>query len=203
MLFQGEEHLANNDFKHGLTSTWGADLTWLGFQVTPDRLDHFRHMAGLDRSQQEIERSRLDPQEQALFDRFLGMPADQRTQAEDLANQAGQFALTRDLIALRRTSGALSATGGMHRVQTHNADRVLAWKRDGGGSKDEFVVVTNFSKTERLGYPVKLPEGQWREVFNSNARRYGGSGSGNGGGVVDARSGVYLPAGSTVVLNRV
>ncbi len=202
MLFQGEEHLANNDFKHGLTSTWGADLTWLGFRVTPDRLDHFRQMAGLERSQQEVERSRLDPKEQALFDRYMGMPADQRTQAEDLANQAGQFAMNRDLIALRRTSGALSATGGIRAVQTHNADRVLAWKRDGGGSKDEFVVVTNFANTDRPGYHVKLPQGQWREVFNSNARRYGGSGSGNGGGLVDAGSGVYLPAGSTVVLKR-
>lgn len=29
MLWQGEEYLANNDFKHGLTSTWGTDTTWL------------------------------------------------------------------------------------------------------------------------------------------------------------------------------
>ena len=29
MLWQGEEFLANNDFKHGLTSTWGADTKWL------------------------------------------------------------------------------------------------------------------------------------------------------------------------------
>jgi 1,4-alpha-glucan branching enzyme len=29
MLWQGEEFLANNDFKHGLTSTWGADTSWL------------------------------------------------------------------------------------------------------------------------------------------------------------------------------
>lgn len=29
MLWQGEEYLGNNDFKHGLTSTWGTDTTWL------------------------------------------------------------------------------------------------------------------------------------------------------------------------------
>lgn len=29
MLWQGEEFLANNDFKHGLTSTWGQDTAWL------------------------------------------------------------------------------------------------------------------------------------------------------------------------------
>ncbi len=202
MLFQGEECLANNDFKHGLTSTWGADMGWMNFKVTPDRLDHFQHMLGMDRSQQEIERSRLDPTEQALFDRFLGMSTEERRQAGDLANQAGQFVMNRDLIALRRSSGALSATGGIHRVQTHNADRVVAWRRDGGGSNEEFVVVSNFASQDRPGYPVKLPPGQWREVFNTNARLYGGTGAGNGGGLVDSASGVYLPAGSTVILQR-
>lgn len=29
MLWQGEEFLANNDFKHGLTTTWGQDTDWL------------------------------------------------------------------------------------------------------------------------------------------------------------------------------
>lgn len=29
MLWQGEEFLANNDFKHGLTSTWGQNTDWL------------------------------------------------------------------------------------------------------------------------------------------------------------------------------
>lgn len=29
MLWQGEEFLANNDFKHGLTTTWGQNTEWL------------------------------------------------------------------------------------------------------------------------------------------------------------------------------
>lgn len=29
MLWQGEEFLANNDFKHGLTSTWGQETGWI------------------------------------------------------------------------------------------------------------------------------------------------------------------------------
>ena len=203
MLFQGEEFRANNDFKHGLTSTWGADLEWLEFQVTPDRLDQFRWMAGLDRARQEVERSRLGPEEQVLFDRFCGMSPEQRARAEDLANQAGQFAMIQDLLALRRSSGALSATGGIHRLQTHNADRVLAWRRDGGGSGDDFVIVHHFGPADRPGYPVALPPGRWREVFNSNARRYGGSDTGNGGAVLQAGSGLCLPGASTLVLKRV
>ena len=203
MLFQGEEFLANNDFKHGLTSTWGADLRWLDFPVTPERVDHFRSMASLDRSQREVERSRLAPEEQQFFDRYLAMPAGQRREAEHLSDQAGQFQRTRDLVALRRSSPAFSAAGSISRIYTHNLDRVVAFQRDGGGSQDQFVVLSNFADQDRPGYRVPLPPGPWREVLNTNARRFGGSGTGNGGGTVEAGTGVFLPAGSTVVLKRV
>ncbi len=202
MLFQGEEFLANNDFKHGLTSTWGADLGWLDFQVTPDRADHFRTLAGLDRSRQEVERSRLDPREQELFDRYLGMGTDQRDEAHHLADQAGHFQRTRDLIALRRSSSAFSAAGSISRVYTHNLDRVLAFKRDQGGSQDEFVVISNFADQDRSGSQIPLPAGEWREVFNTNSRKYGGTGTGNGGQAVRAGSHLVLPAGSTIVLKK-
>ncbi len=203
MLFQGEEFQANNDFKHGLTSTWGADMRWLDFRVTPDRADEFRRIAGLDRAQQEVERSRLSPAEQQFFDRYLQMSADQRQDAHKLADQAGQFERTRELVALRRSSAAFSAAGGVSRVYTHNLDRVLAYKRDCGGSQDEFVVVSNFANQDRAGYRIPLPPGEWREVLNTNSRRYGGSGLGNGGGTVNAGTGLVLPAGSTVVLKKV
>ncbi|MBQ7528729.1 alpha amylase C-terminal domain-containing protein [bacterium] len=201
MLFQGEEYLANNDFKHGLTSTWGTDMSWMQFPVTPDKLDDFAKFAAMDVSQREIERSRMSPEDQKLFDKYCEMNPEQKAEAEDLANQAGQFAVTRDLIALRRTSPAFSATGNTTRVYTHNDDRVLAWKRDDGG-KDEFVVVSNFANTDRSGYRMELPPGQWKEVFNSNARCYGGTGTGNGGGVLSSNGGIFLPAGSTIVLKK-
>ncbi|GMU55359.1 MAG: hypothetical protein AMXMBFR33_45050 [Candidatus Xenobia bacterium] len=35
MLFQGEEFLDNADYKHGVTATWGNDMSWLGHQVDP------------------------------------------------------------------------------------------------------------------------------------------------------------------------
>jgi len=203
MLFQGEEFQANNDFKHGLTSTWGADLRWMDFPVTPDRADEFQRIAGLDRASQEVERSRMAPAESELCGRYLDMSTSQRQEALELANQAGQFQRTRDLIALRRSSSAFSAAGSVSRVYTHNLDRVLAFKREGGGSQDEFVVVSNFADQERTGYRIPLPPGQWREVLNTNSRCYGGSGSGNGTGTVSAGSGLVLPAGSTVVLKKV
>ena len=46
------------------------------------------------------------------------------------------------------------------------------------------AVVCNFTPVPRTGYRVGLPKpGRWREVLNSDAREYGGSGWGNAGGV--------------------
>ena len=46
MLWQGEEFIANNDFKHGLTSTWGQNTDWLHSEnptpVDEARQGHFR-----------------------------------------------------------------------------------------------------------------------------------------------------------------
>ncbi len=36
MLFQGEEFLDNADYKHGVTSTWGNDLSWLDQKSAPE-----------------------------------------------------------------------------------------------------------------------------------------------------------------------
>jgi 1,4-alpha-glucan branching enzyme len=48
-------------------------------------------------------------------------------------------------------------------------------------------VVCNFTPVPRLNYRVGVPrEGVWREVLNSDARDYGGSGYGNLGAVETA-----------------
>ena len=205
MLFQGEEFLANNDFKHGLTSTWGADMDWLTWPATPDKMDKFASMSKMDRFQCEQERSMLSPEEQKMFDSYMAMNPEQREKAEDMANQVGQFVLDRDLISLRNSSPAFSAKGNISRIQTHNDDKIVAFKRDGGGSDDEFIVVSNFANVDRNGYPVELPPGQWKEVFNTDGRCYGGSGNGNGGATFNggAKTGMNLPSGATIVLKRV
>ena len=46
------------------------------------------------------------------------------------------------------------------------------------------VVVTNFTPVPREDYVLPLPRaGRWREILNSDAAAYGGSGLGNMGGV--------------------
>ncbi len=49
---------------------------------------------------------------------------------------------------------------------------------------DTVLVVCNFTPVPRLGYLVGVPAGgYWRELLNSDAREYGGTGMGNLGGV--------------------
>jgi len=55
---------------------------------------------------------------------------------------------------------------------------------DGGPQGSALACVVNFSGSAHHGYRIGLPRGgQWREVLNSDAEGYGGSGVGNFGGI--------------------
>lgn len=159
MLWQGEEYLANNDFKHGLTSTWGTDTTWLE-----------------------------------------GSEAEKNTEVSKA--RQGHFKVHQDLIALRRSSDAFYPSAPVHRLYTHNDDQVSAFERRGAGG-DAFIVVTQMSDTDKSNYTIGLPEGQWQEVFNTDAKAYGGENFGNGGNTVSGQAALNLPAGGTIVLKKV
>ena len=191
MMWQGEEFLANNDFKHGLTSTWGYDTDWLNFKVTPDRLEVFK----------SGNRSALKPGEEKYFERYRAMSDEQKAQAEICSYRAGTFKSYSDLIALRRSSEAFSATAPIQRVFTNNQDRVIAYSR--GEGNEQFVVATNLAQADKGGYGLNLPPGQWKEVHNTNAQEYGGTGAGNFGLSVSGNQGVMLPAGSTIIFKKV
>ena len=61
---------------------------------------------------------------------------------------------------------------------------VLAYLRLGEPSDRPVVVVANFTPVPRDGYRIGVPRGGfWRELLNSDASVYGGSGVGNRGGV--------------------
>ncbi len=162
MLWQGEEFLANNDFKHGLTSTWGQDTTWLE-----------------------------------------GSEAEKNTDTSKA--RQGHLQVHKDLIGLRKSSDAFYPTAAVNRVMTHNQDQIVAFERVGSAG-DAFVVVTQMSDVNRGDYPVPLPPGRWKEVFNSDAQAYGGRNFGNGGTEFDSHAGtstgLNLPAGGTIVLKK-
>jgi 1,4-alpha-glucan branching enzyme len=61
---------------------------------------------------------------------------------------------------------------------------ILSLKRKGRTEEDSLIIVCNFTPVPRHNYRVGVPRpGFWREILNSDAEEYGGSGHGNLGGI--------------------
>jgi 1,4-alpha-glucan branching enzyme len=115
----------------------------------------------------------------------------------DAPAHQGVRRLVRDLNQVYRRSPALhardcEAEGFQWAVVDDTANSVFAWVRHAPGCPS-VAVVANMTPVVRENYRVPLPGGgQWREIINSDATVYGGSGVGNLG-LVEARDGaVYL-----------
>ncbi len=76
-------------------------------------------------------------------------------------------------------------TEGFAWVDAHDHEQsVISFLRKGRRSEDVILVVCNLTPVPRQDYRLGVPqEGAWREVLNSDAGIYGGSGMGNLGGV--------------------
>lgn len=80
------------------------------------------------------------------------------------------------------------------------------------GEKDELLVVCNFTPVIRSSYHIGVPkDGVWKEIFNSDSEKYGGSNVGNMGEVVANSYGAHnkpfslsltLPPLSVVIFKR-
>ncbi|MDE2486495.1 MAG: alpha amylase C-terminal domain-containing protein, partial [Alphaproteobacteria bacterium] len=112
----------------------------------------------------------------------------------------------RDLNRVYRENPALHAgdneAGGFRWIVVDDEDQsVAAWLRLSPGEAP-VAVVCNFTPEPRRGYRMGLPQaGFWREVFNSDAEPYGGSGLGNLGGVTAHEASSHgLPASAEIVL---
>jgi 1,4-alpha-glucan branching enzyme len=61
---------------------------------------------------------------------------------------------------------------------------VISFLRKGPNSKDAILIVCNFTPVPRFNYRVGVPaDGCWKEILNSDALEYWGSGMGNFGGM--------------------
>jgi len=80
-----------------------------------------------------------------------------------------------------------SDPAGFEWVDADDSDgSVITYMRRGRETADVLVAI-NFTPVVRYNYRVGVPEaGFWREVLNSDATEYGGSGQGNMGGVTSA-----------------
>lgn len=103
---------------------------------------------------------------------------------------AGVKKLVADLNGIYRSQRALHAQdcepeGFEWLIADDSANSVFAWLRKSGGAEPPIAVVSNFTPVPREDYVLPLPfAGQWREIINTDARCYGGSGQGNMGAVV-------------------
>jgi 1,4-alpha-glucan branching enzyme len=120
---------------------------------------------------------------------------------------AGVQAAVRDLNRLYRTTPALHARdcegeGFAWIVVDDKAQSVAAWLRFGGAGDAPVAVVCNFTPEPRAAYRIGLPRaGRWREIFNSDASEYGGSGLGNLGAIQAAGAPAHgLPTSAEISL---
>jgi 1,4-alpha-glucan branching enzyme len=75
--------------------------------------------------------------------------------------------------------------GGFEWVDCSDAEQsVISFLRKASSGEGTVLVVCNFTPVARRAYRVGVPSaGRWRELLNSDAEVYGGSGQGNAGGV--------------------
>jgi 1,4-alpha-glucan branching enzyme len=107
----------------------------------------------------------------------------------DEPGHAGVRRIVEDLNRLYREEGALHELdcepAGFQWIDPDDTEQsVLSFLRRGRSGDEMVLVVLNFTPLPRHGYRVGVPrDGDWVEVFNSDASCYGGSGQGNLGGV--------------------
>jgi 1,4-alpha-glucan branching enzyme len=119
----------------------------------------------------------------------------------------GVLDCVRDLNRLYREEPALhardcEAEGFRWIVVDDAAQSVYGWLRMGAPEDPPMAVVTNFTSVPRSHYRIGLPEaGLWREVLNTDAMFYGGSGVGNLGMVqASAAPSHGFPASASLTL---
>jgi 1,4-alpha-glucan branching enzyme len=125
----------------------------------------------------------------------------------DDALHAGLRQCVRDLNTLYRGIPALYArdceADGFRWIVVDDARQsVFGWLRLGGADDPPLAVFCNFTPVPRQGYRVGFPfPGRWREVLNTDAQTYGGSGLGNLGEVeATARPSHGMPASAVLLL---
>jgi 1,4-alpha-glucan branching enzyme len=115
--------------------------------------------------------------------------------------------VVRELNRLYRSIPALhardcEAEGFRWIVVDDAAQSTLAWLRVGAPGDRQVAVACNFTPVPRYGYRIGLPRGgRWREVLNTDAGIFGGSGVGNLGGIdAEDRPAYGFPASALITL---
>ncbi|MDQ2842611.1 MAG: 1,4-alpha-glucan branching protein GlgB [Acidobacteriota bacterium] len=106
-----------------------------------------------------------------------------------LPSHAAVRLLVGELNQLYRSEPALhtleTSAASFEWIDNHDGEKnVLSFLRKGRTAHEAIAVICNFSPIPRANYRVGVPEkGFWRELLNTDATQFGGSGRGNFGGV--------------------
>ncbi|HLP87496.1 MAG TPA: alpha-amylase family glycosyl hydrolase [Nostocaceae cyanobacterium] len=116
------------------------------------------------------------------------------------------FRFYQDLIHLRLNHQGLRSHW-IDLIHVHNANRVIAFKR--WDVSEELLIVASLNNHPfHSGYTInnsRIGDGQWREIFNSDASLYGGDNIGNFGSSISANNGSIhpiIPANGFVVFRK-
>jgi 1,4-alpha-glucan branching enzyme len=131
---------------------------------------------------------------------------------EDIAGEragdgARLFRFYQDAIRFSRRHVAIRVQA-IDIIHVNGAARVIAFRR--GAGSDELLVVASLDNGVIDQYvvqtdPWRLPDGSWRELFNSDAAIYGGANVGNLGADLPAAGGriqLRVPANGLLVLQK-
>jgi len=139
------------------------------------------------------------------YDTFMANRED--IAGERAGNGAQLFRFYQDVIRFSRRHSAVRVRS-IDIVHVNNDGRIIAFRRSAGS--DELLLVASLSNQVFDDYVIqtdswRLPDGQWRELFNSDAAIYGGDNVGNFGGDLPAGNGrihLRIPANAFVVLQK-
>lgn len=118
------------------------------------------------------------------------------------------FRFYQDMLTLRHRLSSLHSHN-IDILHQSNDNRVIAFKRWSGD--EEIIIAASMNNAPFAdGYIVEkdtlaIPDGGWKEIFNSDAAIYGGQNMGNDGGTLTASNGALnmkIPANGFVVLAR-
>ena len=147
----------------------------------------------------------IGAQKQYRYRDFLANREDLLVERQNEGRQLFKF--YQDLIRFRLAHSGLRSHN-IDIIHVHNANRVIAFKR--WDETEEFLVVASLNNASfASGYTIeneRIPDGIWREMFNSSLELYGGNNIGNLDANITSNNGrisAVVPANGFVVLQKV
>jgi 1,4-alpha-glucan branching enzyme len=148
----------------------------------------------------------IGAQKHYTYDNFLANRED--ILGERTGTGRALFRYYQDLITLRGRLPSVRSHN-IHVLHQHNNTRVITFKR--WNAEEEVIIAASLNNDPfENGYFVEsdllgIPDGEWQEIFNSDATLYGGRNIGNHGATCASSQGrlnIVIPANGLVVLVR-